>query len=115
MGGVLRYVIGQLFLQRFGPGFPYGTLFINVTGSFLIGILAELAITRNFGLTTTARVFLATGIIGGFTTFSAFSLDALTLFQEGAQLMSLTFMSVSVLFGFFAAYAGQIVTRIAVR
>ena len=69
IGGVLRYVVGQLFLQRFGPGFPYGTLFINVSGSFLIGIVAQLALTRAFGITPLVRLLLATGILGGYTTF----------------------------------------------
>ena len=84
-GGVLRYVVGQLFLQRFGPGFPYGTLFINVSGSFLIGIVAQLALTRAFGMTPLVRLLLATGVLGGYTTFSAFSLDALTLLESGAM------------------------------
>jgi len=115
IGGVLRYVIGQFFLQRLGPGFPYGTLFINVSGCFLIGIIAELVATRAFGVTTTVRLFATTGILGGYTTFSTFSLDAITLFGEGAQLLSLVYMAGSVILGFFASYAGLIVARIAVR
>jgi CrcB protein len=115
IGGVLRYVIGQIFLQRLGAGFPYGTMFINVSGCFLIGIIAELAATRAFGITTTVRLFAATGILGGYTTFSTFSLDALTLFGEGAQLLSLAYMAGSVILGFFASYAGFILARLAVR
>src|ERR1700681_3660543 len=82
-GGVLRYVVGQIFVQRFGPGFPYGTMFINVGGSFLIGIVAHLATTRTLGFTPMVTLFTATGVLGGYTTFSTFSLDAVTLFGEG--------------------------------
>ena len=112
IGGIARYLIGQWFLQRFGPGFPYGTLFINVTGSFLIGIIAELAATRAFGVSSTVRLFVATGILGGYTTFSTFSLDAVTLFGEGASLLSYLYMGASVVLGFFAAYLGFITARI---
>jgi fluoride exporter len=115
IGGMLRYVIGQLFLQRYGPGFPYGTLFINVTGSFLIGLLAEFAVTRAFGITPLVRIFATTGILGGYTTFSAFSLDILGLASEGAALIALLYASASVIFGFLAAFAGQLLARVAIR
>ena len=115
LGGLCRFVVGQLFLQRFGPGFPYGTLFINVSGSFLIGIVAELAATRAFGMGPLARVFLATGFLGGFTTFSAFSLDVLTLAEDGAMLLAAVYGLGSVALGFLAAYFGQVLARLAVR
>lgn len=115
IGGACRYVIGQAFVQRFGPGFPYGTLFINVTGSFLIGIVAELAATRAFGMTPLARIFLATGLLGGYTTFSAFSLDGVILVSDGAALAGALYAFGSVALGFLTAYAGQVVARIAVR
>jgi fluoride exporter len=115
LGGVARYVIGQVFAQRFGPGFPYGTLFINVTGSFLIGIVAELATSRAFGVTPLVRVFVATGILGGYTTFSAFSLDALMLVSDGAAFLAALYAAGSVALGLVAAYAGLIVARITIR
>ena len=115
LGGLCRFVVGQLFLQRFGPGFPYGTLFINVSGSFLIGIVAELAATRALGMGPLARVFLATGFLGGFTTFSAFSLDMLTLAEDGAMLLAAVYGLGSVALGFLAAYFGQVLARLAVR
>lgn len=113
-GGVLRYVVGQLFLQRFGPGFPYGTLFINISGSFLIGIVAQLALTRAFGMTPLVRLLLATGVLGGYTTFSAFSLDALTLLESGAM-PALVYTGASVVLGFGGAALGVILTRLALR
>jgi CrcB protein len=115
LGGVARYVIGQVFAQRFGPGFPYGTLFINVTGSFLIGVVAELATSRAFGVTPLVRVFAATGILGGYTTFSAFSLDALVLLSDGAALLAALYAAGSVALGLVAAYAGLILARVTIR
>lgn len=114
IGGVLRYVVGQLFLQRFGPGFPYGTLFINVSGSFCIGIVAQLALTRAFGMTPLVRLFFATGVLGGYTTFSAFELDILTLLESGA-LPALLYTFASVVLGFGGAALGIIVARVAQR
>ena len=115
IGGVARYVIGQIFAQRFGPGFPYGTLFINVTGSFLIGVVAELATSRAFGMTPLIRVFAATGLLGGYTTFSAFSLDALVLVSDGAALLAALYAAGSVALGVIAAYAGLVLARITIR
>ena len=115
IGGVARYVVGQIFAQRFGPGFPYGTLFINVTGSFLIGVVAELATSRAFGMTPLIRVFAATGLLGGYTTFSAFSLDALVLVSDGAALLAALYAAGSVALGVIAAYAGLVLARITIR
>jgi CrcB protein len=112
VGGVLRYVVGQLFLQRFGPGFPYGTLFINVSGSLCIGIVAQLAATRAFGMTPFTRVLLATGVLGGYTTFSTFSLDAITLLDESV-FPALLYVASSVVLGFAAAAAGVVLARLA--
>ncbi len=115
IGGVARYVIGQVFAQRFGPGFPYGTLFINVTGSFLIGVVAELATSRAFGVTPLVRVFAATGILGGYTTFSTFSLDSLVLVSDGAALLGALYAAGSVALGLVAAYAGLVLARLTIR
>jgi CrcB protein len=112
IGAVLRYVVGAVFLQCFGPGFPWGTFFINVTGSFLIGAVAQLALTRAFGMTPTVRLFAATGVLGGYTTFSTFSLDALTLVQDGAAPLAFLYALGSVAAGFFGAFAGQAVARL---
>lgn len=114
IGGILRYVVGQVFLQRFGPGFPYGTLFINVTGSFLIGIIAELAATRAMGITPLMRMFAATGVLGGYTTFSTFSLDGVTLVEQGWQTPSL-YVTLSVALGLIGAFFGSAFVRLAIR
>jgi CrcB protein len=94
-----------------GPGFPWWTLAVNVTGSLVIGLLAGL-----FGAMETghnARLFLVTGFLGGFTTFSAFSLDALTLWERGAQLQAGLYICGSVLLSLIAAALGLMLSRLA--
>jgi fluoride exporter len=114
IGAILRYAVGFAFVQRFGPGFPWGTLAINVSGSFLIGIIAQLALTRSFGVTPTVRLFAATGVLGGYTTFSTFSLDTIVLVGGGAFLVSAVYALGSVVAGVFGAYAGEILARLSV-
>lgn len=108
----MRYVIGLAFIQRFGPGFPYGTLAINLLGSFAIGVVAELAESR-IGIGSSLRVFLAVGVLGGFTTFSTFSYDSLTLASGGFAVPTVIYVVASVLGGILAAFAGVAVVRLA--
>ena len=112
IGGVLRFVITNAFLQRFGPGFPFGTIFINVSGAFLIGVIAQLAATRAFGISPLVRIFAAVGILGGYTTFSTFAFEGVTLASDGAALLSLAYVLSSVVLGMVAAYAGGVFARI---
>lgn len=113
IGASARFVFSQIFLQRLGPGFPWGTAFINISGSFLIGLIAQLAITRAFGVTPTVRLFAVTGVLGGYTTFSSFSLESMTLFGEGAPLVGALYAGGSVFLGVLAAFVGTVVGRIA--
>ena len=110
VGSVLRYLVGLWTLRSFGPAFPWGTLTVNVTGSFLIGVLAE-AIARKFGASVEMRVFLITGILGGYTTFSAFSLDAMTLLERGEPVTALIYVASSVLLSALAVFAGLALMR----
>ena len=82
IGSLLRYYVGLGSLRLMGPGFPWGTLVVNVVGCFIIGVFAEM-IARRFNASVELRLLLITGFLGGFTTFSAFSLDAITLFERG--------------------------------
>jgi CrcB protein len=82
LGGVARYGVNQLAVAWLGLAFPFGTLAVNVIGSFLMGLLAEVIADR-LGGWPEARLFLMTGVLGGFTTFSAFSLDAYALWARG--------------------------------
>ncbi|WP_245969796.1 fluoride efflux transporter CrcB, partial [Calidithermus roseus] len=87
-----------------GPGFPWSTLLINVSGSFLIGIVLELSLKG--ALSGEARLFLAMGLLGGYTTFSTFSWETLTLVQGGEWLRALGYVLGSVLLGFAGVVAG---------
>jgi CrcB protein len=84
LGSMARYGCTGFAARWLGVGFPYGTLFVNVTGSYAIGVLGTLALGGGRTLATTdARAFLIVGILGGFTTFSSFSLDTLNLARAG--------------------------------
>lgn len=111
IGSVARYLLGMLALQRFGPGFPYGTLLINVLGSFAIGIVAQLAQSRAYAIAPSARLFLAVGLLGGFTTFSTFAYESITLAGEGALGIGVAYVLASVLLGLGAAFAGMVLIR----
>ena len=84
LGGVGRFVLTGWISARIAPTFPWGTLTVNIIGSTLIGILAGIADGQRVGLTAEARVFLMVGLLGGFTTFSSFSLETLRLLHDGA-------------------------------
>ena len=85
LGSVARYACSVGATRWLGPNFPWGTLFVNVTGSFMIGLLAALVSADGRPvLGSDARAFLMIGVLGGFTTFSSFSLETLTLARSGA-------------------------------
>jgi CrcB protein len=105
IGSVCRYLVGLGALRLMGPSFPWGTLTVNVAGSFAIGVLAELIVAR-FGASAELRLLLITGFLGGFTTFSAFALDAVTLFERGASVAATSYLVVSIVASIAAAIAG---------
>lgn len=82
IGGMLRHGVNVASAYLVGNGFPAGTLFVNILGSLLMGLLAGMFAFKGHG-GHDLRLFLATGVLGGFTTFSAFSLDAVTLYRRG--------------------------------
>ena len=81
IGGALRHGVNVGAARLFGYGFPYGTLIVNIVGSFAMGVLAGYFAFRP-GISQHMRLFLTTGILGGFTTFSAFSLDTALLIER---------------------------------
>jgi CrcB protein len=111
LGSLLRYFVAFGITQRFGPGFPWGTLIINITGSFIIGAVAEFGQTRAFGVTPVVRVFLMIGVLGGYTTFSTFSYDLFTMAAGRSVLPAFAYAFGSVALGFAAAYAGVVAAR----
>jgi CrcB protein len=105
LGSVLRYML-QVFAGRHIPiAFPMGTFLVNFSGCFLIGIFYSLA-SRYTGFSPEWRLFLITGICGGFTTFSTFSYDGLMLLKQGSYLYFLLYVIGSVVLGLLATFAG---------
>jgi fluoride exporter len=115
LGGICRYLLTSLFVARFGPGLPLGTFFINMTGSFFIGLISELAQTRVVGIDPLVRIALTAGFLGGYTTFSSFAFEAETLAGEREWGTSLAYALGSVTVGVVACYAGIVIARLAAR
>jgi fluoride exporter len=110
IGAALRHLTGLAALRLFGPSFPWGTFAVNILGSFLMGLLVEL-LARRFGASAEMRLFLATGILGGYTTFSAFSLDTIVLWERGALLLAAGYVVASVVLSIGALLAGLTLAR----
>ncbi|NGO63056.1 fluoride efflux transporter CrcB [Rhizobium daejeonense] len=110
VGSVLRYVVGLGAMKLLGSSFPWGTLTVNVVGCFGIGVLAELIVAR-FGGSADLRLLLITGFLGGFTTFSAFALDAVSLFERGAAFSSFVYLASSIVVSIAATVAGMLLMR----
>ncbi|HEV2603167.1 MAG TPA: fluoride efflux transporter CrcB [Microvirga sp.] len=114
LGGILRHGVNAAALRAFGPGFPWSTLAVNVGGSLLMGILAGwFALKAGAAWTASARLFLATGVLGGFTTFSAFSLDAVMLWERGQGGLAALYVLASVTLSVGALLVGLALVRIA--
>lgn len=110
LGSVGRYLTGLATLRLFGPSYPWGTLTVNLVGGLAIGIFAEL-IARRFDGSTELRLFIITGILGGFTTFSAFSLEVTAMAERGDYLTALGYVLVSVALSVTAVFAGLALVR----
>ena len=108
IGGALRHGVNMAAARYFGLGFPFGTLIVNILGSFLMGLLAGYFAYRT-GIPQHMRLFLTTGILGGFTTFSAFSFDAALLIERHAYGHAAAYVAASVLIGLAALFAGILV------
>jgi CrcB protein len=109
LGSMMRYGFSGAIAQMTGQTFPYGTMFVNVTGALLIGILASLSASESrFFIPAPARMFLMTGVCGGYTTFSTFSLESFNLLREGETLRALANMLLSVVFCILAVWIGYV-------
>lgn len=114
LGSMLRYAVTLVMVERLGPGFPWHTAAINVVGSFAIGAIAAY-VQSSAGLPPLVSAFTMVGILGGFTTFSTFSYDTLTLISDGAGGLALAYCAGSVLVGVLAAFAGMGLARLALH
>jgi fluoride exporter len=110
VGGALRHGVNLAAARQFGFGFPFGTLIVNVAGSFRMGLLAGYFAFRP-GLSQHLRLFLTTGVLGGFTTFSAFSLDTALLVERHAYGMAAGYAVGSVAASVAALFFGLAVFR----
>lgn len=112
IGGVLRHGVNVLTPRWLGMGFPYGTMAINILGSGLMGLVAGwFAFRAGEGAPQDLRLFLATGILGGFTTFSAFSLDAVLLWERGDAMLAAIYVIGPVVVSLAALVGGLAVVR----
>ena len=112
IGGTLRYAVNSVCARYCGPSFPWGTLTVNIAGSFLMGALAGwLAFKAGEGWSHPLRLFLATGILGGFTTFSAFSLDAVALWERGDLGPAMAYVAASIVLSIGGLAAGLVLAR----
>jgi CrcB protein len=109
-GSVLRYLVSNWFLDKVGAGFPWGTFTINVSGAFVIGVVLELAGTRP-GFSPYLRLLCATGILGGYTTFSTFAYETYVLSAETFSILSVVYAGGSVIAGVIATIAGVGIVR----
>ena len=112
LGAASRHGVNVAASRVMGLNFPWGTLTVNVVGSFLMGLIAGwLAFRAGINWTQHARLFLTTGFLGGFTTFSAFSLDVAVLWERGAAGTAAGYVLVSVIGAILALFAGLWVAR----
>ena len=111
LGSVLRLLVYRLARVWLPPELPWGTLAVNVIGSLAAGVIAGLLLARGAAEENTASLFLITGLLGGFTTFSAFSLEALLLWQRGDSIAAASYVAASVMLALTAAAAGFAIAR----
>jgi CrcB protein len=104
LGGISRYFLSQFVQNKFLSSFPYGTLVVNILGCFLIGVIFGLSERGNF--TMLWRLFLVTGLLGGFTTFSSFSNETVALLRDGQIWHAFTYIALSLIVGLTATFSG---------
>lgn len=111
-GSVARHGVNIAAARLFGTDFPWGTLFVNVVGSFVMGLLAAwFAFKAGAGWSQHARLLMTTGFLGGFTTFSTFSLDTALLWERDAYAVAIVYVIVSIVFGVLGLFGGLALVR----
>ena len=110
LGAALRHGVNLSAARWFGSGFPFGTLTVNIAGSLIMGMIAAWFAFKG-DASQHWRLFLATGVLGGFTPFSAFSLDAALLYERGATGLALFYVLISVALSLAGLFAGLAIVR----
>ena len=113
IGSALRYGVGRVALAVIGPNFPAGTLAVNVIGCILMGAFIEWLALSDAGMDAPTRLFLTTGVLGGFTTFSAFALDAVVLWERGPATIAVLYVLASVVLSIAGLFGGMAIVRAA--
>lgn len=111
LGANARFMVSVWAAERFGIGFPYGTLIVNVTGSLLLGLLLELTTSR-FVASPEMRLFLATGFLGAYTTFSTYAVESLALIRQGSIWLGLLDITSNIAVGLTFALLGIYLGRL---
>jgi CrcB protein len=110
LGALIRYFMAGAVQPSWWPGFPFGIFVVNITGGLVMGLITELAALK-IQMTPEMRAFLTTGILGGYTTFSTFSLDSALLMERGAYMQAAAYIVGSVAFSIVALFAGLWIVR----
>lgn len=110
LGVILRYLLGRAAINAQWTALPFGTLIANLLGCFLIGYLAA-SLTQKWSMSSEMQTVVLTGFLGGFTTFSAFSLEAVTMFEQDGGLPTLFYISVKVFLCILLCFAGLWLAR----
>ena len=105
LGAIARYLVNRLAVEWLGPHFPYGTMFINLSGSFVLGFFM-IALAERLVSTPEYRLFFAVGFLGAYTTFSTWTYESAALLAEGATLAALFNLFGSLVLGMVAVFAG---------
>ncbi|MGH2645420.1 MAG: fluoride efflux transporter CrcB [Chitinophagaceae bacterium] len=110
VGSIARFLSQQLIVRYYPSSFPWGTLVVNVLGCFIIGVIYALGERGNL-LSPEMRILLATGFCGGFTTFSSFAYENISLLKDGELLYTFIYIASSIIIGFLAAYLGVLLVK----
>lgn len=113
IGSVARYILGGLIQERMGVVFPWQTLIVNVTGSFAIGLFMGLALNENWAAGW--RLFVAIGVLGGYTTYSTFAYETIRLFEDRSYGAAAGYFFGTAILAAAAAFAGLVVARLLTR
>jgi CrcB protein len=111
-GALSRYYLTLWFTTKFGSSFPYGTFFINLSGCFVMGFFATLALERIVIISPELRLMVATGFLGAYTTFSTYGLDTINLFRSGNWLTATVYGASSAILGIIGVQLGVIIARL---
>ena len=110
IGALMRYFLASWIQPSWWPGFPFGIFVVNVTGGLVMGLITALAAFK-LHMTPEVRAFLTTGILGGYTTFSTFSLDSALLIERGAYTQAAAYIAGSAVLSILALFAGLWIVR----